>query len=149
MIVRPDEISASRAPSTRPLKHCEMKLGQLTTLLSALGLLCHARPCAGHPRLFIHKRDVDGRDTGVFENAVLRTAMPRHDGQAPLPWSRGAFSDQVYSPRLQPNASGFCISGSPGRTSRTSQKSSLFFMSLTALPRTMTTGRMHWWSCGR
>src|SRR5262245_2426618 len=29
MMVRPEEISASSAPSTRPLKHCEMKLGQL------------------------------------------------------------------------------------------------------------------------
>src|SRR5574340_455855 len=31
MIVRPDEISASSAPSTSPLKHCEMKLAQLIT----------------------------------------------------------------------------------------------------------------------
>src|SRR5262249_38030705 len=29
MMVRPDETSASKAPSTRPLKHCEMKLAQL------------------------------------------------------------------------------------------------------------------------
>src|SRR5262245_25195446 len=28
-MVRPDEISASKAPSTRPLKHCDMKLAQL------------------------------------------------------------------------------------------------------------------------
>src|SRR5262245_26350363 len=28
-MVRPDEISASRAPSTRPLKHCDTKLAQL------------------------------------------------------------------------------------------------------------------------
>src|SRR5262249_38630909 len=28
MMVRPDEISASKAPSTRPLKHCDMKLAQ-------------------------------------------------------------------------------------------------------------------------
>ena len=49
--------------------------------------------------------------------------------------------DQVYEPRLQPNASGFCISGSPGTISVTSQKSSLFFMSVGFLPRTMITGR--------
>src|ERR1043165_4336714 len=29
MMVSPDEIRASRAPSTRPLKHCDMKLAQL------------------------------------------------------------------------------------------------------------------------
>src|SRR5215813_11049109 len=29
MIVRPDATSASKAPSTRPLKHCDMKLAQL------------------------------------------------------------------------------------------------------------------------
>src|SRR6201995_5908938 len=28
-MVRPDEMSASSAPSTRPLKHCETKLAQL------------------------------------------------------------------------------------------------------------------------
>src|SRR5690606_23086956 len=32
MIVRPDEISARSAPSTSPLKHCEMKLAQFITL---------------------------------------------------------------------------------------------------------------------
>src|SRR5690242_3884325 len=32
MIVRPDEISASSAPSTSPLKHCETKLPQLITI---------------------------------------------------------------------------------------------------------------------
>src|SRR5262249_4115016 len=31
MMVSPDAISASSAPSTRPLKHCEMKLAQLIT----------------------------------------------------------------------------------------------------------------------
>src|SRR5262245_8127818 len=31
MIVRPDAISASRAPSTNPLNSCDTKLGQLTT----------------------------------------------------------------------------------------------------------------------
>src|SRR5690606_2059385 len=31
MIVRPDAISASSAPSTSPLKHCEIKFAQLTT----------------------------------------------------------------------------------------------------------------------
>src|SRR6516225_7713444 len=36
MIVRPDEISASRAPSTSPLKHCDTKLTQLITLSSAV-----------------------------------------------------------------------------------------------------------------
>ena len=36
MIVRPDEISASSAPSTSPLKHCEMKLAQLITLSPAI-----------------------------------------------------------------------------------------------------------------
>src|ERR1700733_11694138 len=35
MIVRPDEISARSAPSTSPLKHCDMKASQLTTLLPA------------------------------------------------------------------------------------------------------------------
>jgi hypothetical protein len=35
MIVKPDEISASSAPSTSPLKHCDIKLAQLTTLSSA------------------------------------------------------------------------------------------------------------------
>jgi hypothetical protein len=29
MMVRPDDVSASNAPSTSPLKHCEMKLAQL------------------------------------------------------------------------------------------------------------------------
>ena len=29
MIVSPDEISASKAPSTRPLKHCDTKFGPL------------------------------------------------------------------------------------------------------------------------
>src|SRR5262245_61890062 len=29
MMVRPDAISASNAPSSRPLKHCDMKLAQL------------------------------------------------------------------------------------------------------------------------
>src|SRR5262249_2362308 len=51
---------------------------------------------------------------------------------------------QMYSPRWQPNASGFCISGPPGTTSVTSQKSSLFFMSFGDLPLTMTTGRTSW-----
>src|SRR5579862_7013814 len=36
MIVSPDEMSASNAPSTSPLKHCDMKLPQLTTWPSAL-----------------------------------------------------------------------------------------------------------------
>src|SRR6476646_10915094 len=31
MSVRPDEISASRAPSTSPLNSCDTKFGQLTT----------------------------------------------------------------------------------------------------------------------
>jgi hypothetical protein len=31
MMVKPDEISASNAPSTSPLKHCDMKLPQLIT----------------------------------------------------------------------------------------------------------------------
>jgi hypothetical protein len=29
MMVKPDETSASKAPSTRPLKHWEMKVAQL------------------------------------------------------------------------------------------------------------------------
>src|SRR5215475_5561474 len=29
MMVRPDETNASKAPSTKPLKHCDMKLAQL------------------------------------------------------------------------------------------------------------------------
>ncbi|HEY4747055.1 MAG TPA: hypothetical protein VIH38_05805, partial [Steroidobacteraceae bacterium] len=38
--------------------------------------------CAGHPRLSgIRKsKDVDGRDIGERSDAVLRTAMPGHDG---------------------------------------------------------------------
>src|ERR1700744_584954 len=32
MMVRPEEISARSAPSTRPLKHCDTKLAQLITL---------------------------------------------------------------------------------------------------------------------
>src|SRR5690242_11709913 len=47
MIVRPDAMSASSAPSTRPLKHCEMKLAQLTTPPSAPTSMndpCRRRP---------------------------------------------------------------------------------------------------------
>ena len=29
MMVNPDEINASNAPSTKPLKHCDMKFAQL------------------------------------------------------------------------------------------------------------------------
>src|SRR5690348_5835550 len=38
MIVRPEEISASSAPSTSPLKHCEIKLPQLITPPSVIRL---------------------------------------------------------------------------------------------------------------
>src|SRR3979411_2537801 len=41
----------------------------------------HARPRAGHPRLRRQQeQDVDGRDIGERSDAVLRTAMPGHDG---------------------------------------------------------------------
>src|SRR5487761_775807 len=57
MMVRPDEISANSAPSTRPLKHCETKVGQLITPSSAIfrDAFCrsrrlHVRFYAGHIR---------------------------------------------------------------------------------------------------
>src|SRR5467141_3753266 len=45
-------------------------------------LLRHARACPGHPRLggIIKHKGVDGRDIGERSDAVLRTAMPGHDG---------------------------------------------------------------------
>jgi len=41
----------------------------------------HARPCAGHPRLYIAAiwQGVDGRDIGVRKHAVLQTALPGYD----------------------------------------------------------------------
>jgi hypothetical protein len=44
---------------------------------------CHARPCAGHPRLYKIRdaKVVDGRDVSERSDAVLRTAMPGHDGR--------------------------------------------------------------------
>src|SRR5262249_9509104 len=48
MIVSPDEISASNAPSTSPLKHCDMKLAQL--------IIDQNRPLAHVPRPSPRKR---------------------------------------------------------------------------------------------
>src|SRR5215471_18081520 len=60
MIVRPDEISANRAPSTTPLNICETKLLQLITLQSVARNLRAVRPLdinAGCPRrLALYKR---------------------------------------------------------------------------------------------
>ncbi len=44
MMVRPDEMSASSAPRTRPLKHCDAKFAQLSTLSPEI---CQEEPSSG------------------------------------------------------------------------------------------------------
>ena len=51
MMVSPDEMSASKAPSTNPLKHCDMKLGQLIIDRAIRASSREAAPQANRVRL--------------------------------------------------------------------------------------------------
>src|SRR3954463_5830701 len=68
MIVRPEEISASSAPSTSPLKHCEMKVAQLITI-SSVGPDRRPRPAAGMVLMY-GKHSADGQNKGVRRTAA-------------------------------------------------------------------------------
>src|SRR6476620_6876552 len=96
MIVRPELISASSAPCASPLNNCERKLGQLII-------------AGSHP-------------FGRYEAGAARArAREAADGKLPSAVSSRLLQAlQVYEPRLQPNASGLCISGAPGTISTTS-----------------------------
>src|SRR5947199_10548426 len=104
MIVSPELISASSAPSARPLNNWEIKLGQL-----------------------IMENDLgpDLQMNGVAARALIKKLAPRQALACLRRQESG--STHVYAPRLQPNASGFCINPSPVTISTTSQKSSLPF----------------------
>src|SRR6185312_8461550 len=92
MIVRPDEISASSAPSTSPLKHCDTKLAQLITLSPAMDADCPAASwpgCPGHP----HAQGVDSRHIARYDVAVKVPSPPRRGGEGDgVRYSRRACS---------------------------------------------------------
>src|ERR1700690_4353301 len=58
MIVRPDEIRARSAPSTSPLKHCDMKAPQLITLPPAASTSTMSQ--SGHDVPYHEERSANG-----------------------------------------------------------------------------------------
>src|ERR1044072_4890468 len=81
MMVRPDEISASRAPSTRPLKHCDMKLAQLIIGISIPDEPKRCRTADDdHPRCGVSRRK-SGVVAEVATEGVrlLHQRRARHD----------------------------------------------------------------------
>src|SRR6478609_2141599 len=97
MMVRPELISASNAPSASPLKSWETKLGQLI-MKNDLG-----------PGLQTEADRARGPQKRLTPRQARACRRRQQLAQA-----------QVYAPRLQPNASGFCIRPSPGTISTTS-----------------------------
>src|SRR6185312_1245293 len=101
MIVRPEEISARSAPSTSPLKHCDMKFAQLTTLTRLT--------VDGFEHAYIVSIDFDALNPGRARQRLpsgsaagavspLRPKAGEHLGSAPVRYSRRACSRRRRAP---------------------------------------------------